>query len=576
MKKILQKILVAGVTVGSLIFTPQIYNSNLVSTVQAEIKTYDGEGQYIMSDFENFEIAKQRARARAEQSAKDKAGVYLSQYSVSENFNLTKNEISAITNNILNIVGKVEYDQKISTVKDMPVVIHIAKLKANIDTDGIKNWLNLDAEERNKIIAQNIEIEKVSAENNNRIENLKLQYNNATSQVEKDKIRAELDSLDKEFLAIQKFAEGNKFYSVGDYQAAINLYNETLQLNPNFADAYNNLGVIYNQLKNYQVAIDNYTKALEINPNNALFYYNLGANYFSLKNYDAALQNYNKSIELDPNFAFAYNNRGNVYQNLNDFEKAMADFKKAIELETNYANNATVYNNIGMIYDELKQYENAIENFKKAVALDPLHAVAYRNLAGTYEKVENSTEALKNYNKAIELNPNYADAFNNRGTLYGKLKDYQKALEDFDKSIALNPDSAVTYENRCLVLTKLQEYPHALEDIDAAIKLSPNNARFYKSRGKIYSKLNDHEKAVADYSKAIELGLNDFLTYFSRALSYYNLKNYNAAISDCDSALKFEQDGGIYKLRGLCYGRLGETEKANADFAKAKELGWKG
>ena len=574
MKKILQKVFVAGMTAGSLIFTPQIYNSNLISTVQAEIKTYDGEGQYIMSDFENFEVAKQRARARAEQAAKDKAGIYLSSYSVSKNFNLTKNEISAVTNNIINIVGEVKYEKKISTVKDMPVVIHTAKLKANIDTDGIKNWLKLDAEERNKIIAQNIELEKISAENNNRIEDLKTKYTNATSQAEKDKIRAELDSADKEFLAIQKLKEGNKIYAVGDYQAAINFYNESLKLNPNFADAYNNLGVIYNILKNYDAAIDSYTKAIAINPNVALFYYNLGANYYSLNNYDAALQNYNKSIELDPNYAPVYNNRGIVYQSLNDFEKALADFKKSIEIESNYANNAAVYSNIGMIYDDLKQYDDAIENLKKAIALDPLYANAYYNLAGTYEHIGNYLEALKNYNKAIEINPNYAEAYNNRGSLHANLKDYQKALEDFSKSIEIEPNSATVYGNRGYVLLELKDYNRALEDTDTAIKLNPNDANFYRTRGKIYSKLKNYEKAVENYTKVLEFLPNDYLMYFARGLAYCFLKNYDAALADCDSALKIEQDGGIYQLRGLCYKNLGETAKAEADFAKAKELGY--
>ena len=52
MKKFLAAMLVAS----SLFFT---------STSYAEIQTYEGTGEYYMSDFETFDVAQQRARKRA-------------------------------------------------------------------------------------------------------------------------------------------------------------------------------------------------------------------------------------------------------------------------------------------------------------------------------------------------------------------------------------------------------------------------------------------------------------------------------------------------------------------------------
>ena len=41
----------------------------------AEERTYEGVGEYVMSDFETPDIAKQRAKSRAEQNAVEQAGV---------------------------------------------------------------------------------------------------------------------------------------------------------------------------------------------------------------------------------------------------------------------------------------------------------------------------------------------------------------------------------------------------------------------------------------------------------------------------------------------------------------------
>ena len=60
-------------------------------------------------------------------------------------------------------------------------------------------------------------------------------------------------------------------------------------------------------------AIEDYTKAIELKPNLAEAYNNLGAAYSDKGEYDRAVADYTKAIELKPNLAETYNNRGNAY-----------------------------------------------------------------------------------------------------------------------------------------------------------------------------------------------------------------------------------------------------------------------
>jgi len=65
--------------------------------------------------------------------------------------------------------------------------------------------------------------------------------------------------------------------------------------------------------------------------------------------------------------------------------------------------------------------------------------------------------------------------------------------------------------------------------------------------------------------------------YCKRGLAYYNLQNYTQAIEDYTQAINLKPNYKVaYKLRGDAYKALGENEKAEADFAKARELGYEG
>ena len=69
----------------------------------AEVQTYEGIGEYVMSDFETPDVAKQRAKAQAEQHCVEQAGVFVKSYTRVVNSAVTEDEVEAIANTIINI-----------------------------------------------------------------------------------------------------------------------------------------------------------------------------------------------------------------------------------------------------------------------------------------------------------------------------------------------------------------------------------------------------------------------------------------------------------------------------------------
>jgi tetratricopeptide (TPR) repeat protein len=130
------------------------------------------------------------------------------------------------------------------------------------------------------------------------------------------------------------FFEGNYKYDLEDYRGAILNYSKAIEINPNYADAYNFRGRAKGQLQDYRGAIADHSKAIEINPNYADAYQNRGIFKIKLEDYGGAMADLSKAIEINPNTA-AYSNRGNLKIKLEDFEGAIADLSIAIAINPN-------------------------------------------------------------------------------------------------------------------------------------------------------------------------------------------------------------------------------------------------
>ena len=98
------------------------------------------------------------------------------------------------------------------------------------------------------------------------------------------------------------------------------------------AEEWYETGNEYLYAGDYKKAIEHYTKAIEIDPDFALAYNNRGVAYYNMGRYNEAIADYTKAIELDPEYAMAYNNRGVDYYYLGDIKNALADFKRACDL----------------------------------------------------------------------------------------------------------------------------------------------------------------------------------------------------------------------------------------------------
>ncbi len=84
----------------------------------------------------------------------------------------------------------------------------------------------------------------------------------------------------------------------GDYQEAIGLFTEILQLSPNEVEAYYNRGIAYTQINNYQAALADFNKALTLNQTLPELYVERAKVYLQLGDRSAAIADLRKAKTL--------------------------------------------------------------------------------------------------------------------------------------------------------------------------------------------------------------------------------------------------------------------------------------
>ncbi|MCI16845.1 putative UDP-N-acetylglucosamine--peptide N-acetylglucosaminyltransferase SPINDLY-like [Trifolium medium] len=112
-------------------------------------------------------------------------------------------------------------------------------------------------------------------------------------------------------------------------------YQKALQLDPTYKAAAECLAIVLTDIGtniklagNTQEGIQKYFEALKIDPHYAPAYYNLGVVYSEMMQYDMALTFYEKAASERPMYAEAYCNMGVIYKNRGDLEAAITCYER--------------------------------------------------------------------------------------------------------------------------------------------------------------------------------------------------------------------------------------------------------
>jgi len=125
---------------------------------------------------------------------------------------------------------------------------------------------------------------------------------------------------------------------LGRHTEEIEAYKQAIRIKPDYAEAHYNLGVVYGKLGRYTKEIEAYKQAIRIKPDDAEAHYNLGAAYVSLGRYYEASEAYKQAIRLKPDWADAHYCLGLTYWLLEGRDSALQEYRILKDLDEDLAN----------------------------------------------------------------------------------------------------------------------------------------------------------------------------------------------------------------------------------------------
>ena len=153
------------------------------------------------------------------------------------------------------------------------------------------------------------------------------------------------------------------FRQTAIYHDLETLWRSTIAKDPKSWMAYNNLGVVQVEKGNLDDAIDDYERSLQLHPEYPEALYNLGSALLRTGQTDKAIELCEKALKLQPTDVDAHVVLGNALMSRQDFDRAIDHYRQALKLRPDDAN---AHHNLGIALQQLGQHEEAAREFEKA------------------------------------------------------------------------------------------------------------------------------------------------------------------------------------------------------------------
>lgn len=309
---------------------------------------------------------------------------------------------------------------------------------------------------------------------------------------------------------------GLKLMNEGDYEGAMQNYQEGLKHAPKYSYLYTNIAICENALGNPVKAEENYKLAIKYG------YYSHKPPYFyavflkNNKRYTEAIQQIHNSQKLAPEYIYSFYLLMEIYANEYQWEQLSKVVKQSLAIFPNdktslyYADiaknrltrleslrrkaseNPTVDNflNLGLEYYEEGLFDSCIISSKQILSIDPNNILAYNNICAANNQLKNWDSAIEAANQGLKIDPNNQILKNNRSVAFNGKEN----VEMWDEK------SASELIEISLEYYQLGNYQSCIDACLVSLEKAPNNYVAYNNICSAYNAMHNWEKAI-EYGK---------------------------------------------------------------------------
>jgi predicted O-linked N-acetylglucosamine transferase (SPINDLY family) len=220
---------------------------------------------------------------------------------------------------------------------------------------------------------------------------------------------------------------------------AVSLLGRAVTLDPDFAEAHNDRGVILAAKGSFADAIPCFERAVALNPGYIEARNNLGRGLRSLGRLDEALVQFEQVLKAAPDSPLAHFNLGSMLELAGQRPDAEKHYRGAIALRPDFVD---AHLQLALLLQNSDRLPEALAHAERAVALRPDSAGARNNLGNILRSLGRREEAIAQYRSALRLEPNFFMAHYNCGVALRGEARIAEARAHFERAVALRPDFA--------------------------------------------------------------------------------------------------------------------------------------
>ena len=287
-------------------------------------------------------------------------------------------------------------------------------------------------------------------------------------------------------VAYESYLKGRFFWNkrtADGLKVALAYFNQAIDEDPKYAQAYSGLADTYALLGDWQYAV--------MTPKEAL------------PQAKAAAM---KALELDSALGEAHTSLAFCLDGFDwNFDAAGNEFRRAIELNPGYA---TAHHWYAWHLTLLRRYDEAIVEMKKAMNVDPLSIIINADLAELLLLAHATDESIQQSRKTIEMDPAFGLAHNHLGQAYLQKHMNTEAVAELQEAVKLSNGSPTCIANLARANVASDKKSEAVKLLGDLKKRSTPGQSFASEIAVIYASLGDTDQAMSWLEKGHEERFN--------------------------------------------------------------------
>ena len=298
------------------------FNLILFQPVFPETKTFVRDYTYDAGEADSKLTSRTIALEQVKRALLEELGVYIQSRTEVENFMMKKDEILSIT---AGITSTVILEEKWNGEQ------FYLKAKIDVDPDDVIKQIDVLRKDTNRTNELE-EVKKIADDAMLEIDRLKKELEQVKTEKERSVVQEQYTRAAGIVRSADLMRDAFALFDVGEFEKALDLYSQVINLNPNNYLAYHNRGCSYARLGDLNSAMQDLNRSISLNSRYGHAYFTRSFIRSQMNDNDNAFNDLLKAIELDPNHAMAHYNLGVYYLNAGDQQRSLAHFKKSARL----------------------------------------------------------------------------------------------------------------------------------------------------------------------------------------------------------------------------------------------------